>query len=85
MHELHYTKAAVKALRKMCRKDRRRMQAALHMLAEDPDRNDLDTKPLQGRDGYRLRVGHWRALYRLENERLTLLILKVGPRGDVYK
>jgi len=38
-----------------------------------------------GRDGYRLRIGRWRALYRVENDRLVILILHIGSRGDVYK
>lgn len=39
---------------------------------------------LQGRSGYRLRVGDWRIIYQLEDERLVMLVLEVGPRGGIY-
>jgi len=39
---------------------------------------------LQDRDGYRLRVGDWRVIYELEDDRLVMLLLEVGPRGGIY-
>lgn len=85
MFRIVYKKAAVKAMAKMPRGDRRRMESALAMLAENPDRDDLDVKPLQGRPGFRLRIGSWRALYQMESDQLILVVVKVGARGDVYK
>ena len=69
----------------MPRQVRGRMERAIHRLAEDPDDGSLDVKPLQGRDGYRLRVGQWRALFQRDDEELTILVVAAGPRGDVYK
>jgi mRNA interferase RelE/StbE len=37
---------------------------------------------LQGREGYRLRVGDWRVI--LGEDGNVLNILDVGPRGGVY-
>ncbi|WP_096200079.1 type II toxin-antitoxin system RelE family toxin [Bacillus sp. FJAT-45350] len=34
---------------------------------------------------YRVRVGDLRLIYRVENERLLIIVLKIGPRGDIYK
>jgi mRNA interferase RelE/StbE len=62
----------------------RQFLAAFEALAKDPGRRDLDPKPLAGRDGYRLRIGRWRALYRIEGDRMVILVLDVGARGDVY-
>jgi mRNA interferase RelE/StbE len=42
-------------------------------------------KRLHGRDGYRLRVGDWRVLYELQDDRLVMLVLEVGPRGGIYR
>ena len=53
--------------------------------AADPERRDLDIKPMMGRDGYRLRIGRWRALYRIENDRMVILVVEIGSRGDLYK
>jgi mRNA interferase RelE/StbE len=36
-------------------------------------------------DEYRLRIGTYRVIYSVENNRLLIYIIKIGPRGDVYK
>ena len=55
------------------------------LLAENPARRDLDVKPLRGREDSRLRIGPWRAIYRIERESLIILVLDIDPRGDIYK
>jgi mRNA-degrading endonuclease RelE of RelBE toxin-antitoxin system len=44
----------------------------------------VDLKKLQGRAGYRLRIGDWRVIYELHDDRLVMLVLEVGPRGGIY-
>ena len=61
------------------------MEAAITHLAEEPDDRTLAVKPLQGRDGYRLRVGQWRALFHRDDEELVILVVDAAPRGDFYK
>jgi len=43
------------------------------------------TKPLKGRNEWRLRVGGWRVLLRIDNDKLLIVAVSVGTRGDVYK
>lgn len=45
----------------------------------------LDIKKLTGRTGFRLRIGGWRALYRVEKGQLIIEVIKIGPRGGIYK
>lgn len=49
------------------------------------DETGLDIKPLQGRDGFRIRFGGFRAIYEFENEQLMVLVLDAGSRGGIYK
>ena len=46
-----------------------------------------NVKPLAGsnHDDYRIRIGSLRLLYRIQNDRLIIIILDMGPRGDIYK
>ncbi|MEE8320466.1 MAG: type II toxin-antitoxin system RelE/ParE family toxin [Gammaproteobacteria bacterium] len=37
------------------------------------------------KDGYRLRIGDYRALYRIYENELIIEVIKLGSRGDVYK
>lgn len=43
-----------------------------------------NVKKLKGRPGYRLRVGDWRVIFTLDNDELVLIVIEIGPRGDVY-
>jgi mRNA interferase RelE/StbE len=41
---------------------------------------------LSGEDGlYRVRGGDYRAIYRIEDARLLILVVKVGHRRDIYR
>ncbi len=85
VYELLYKKSALKALSRVSPRIRARIQAELKCVAADPDRYGGDWKPLKGSPYWRLRVGGYRAICEVEKGRLILLVLKVGPRGDVYK
>ena len=85
MLTLRFSKPALKVLLKMPEDVAQRMRAELGRLAADPVAYRGDWKPLQGSDFWRLRVGDWRAICDLRNGELILLVLKIAPRGDVYK
>jgi mRNA interferase RelE/StbE len=43
-------------------------------------------KQLAGDSGfYRIRVGDYRVIYSIEDDVLLVLVLKVGPRRDIYR
>lgn len=45
-----------------------------------------DICPMRGTEGqYRVRIGTYRAVYNLYNDILTVSVIKVDNRGDVYK
>lgn len=85
MLALRYAKPALKVLLKMPAGLARRMQDELRSIAIDPNAYRGDWKPLQGSDYWRLRVGDWRAICEIRNGELVLLVLKIAPRGDIYK
>lgn len=85
MFEVIYRKRALKGLARMPAALRERAREALALLAANPDRHGLDVRSLQGRDGFRLRIGDWRLLYQVDRGRLIILVVEVGPRGEVYK
>ena len=85
MYRIEYRRPARKALMRMPASLAARFLEAFESLAADPRCADLDIKRLSGRDGYRLRIAGWRALYRVECDRLVVLVLDIGTRGDVYK
>ena len=85
MYRLTIRHYAIKALQRMPVREARRVRGALDKLAQDPDRRDIDVARLQGRPGFRLRAGGWRVIFeRIERTR-EINVLRIGPRGDVYK
>ena len=77
--EITYSRASVKAIGSMDKATKQRIKAAIEKIP------DGDIKPLKGCSGvYRLRVGGWRILFSFPKQD-TILIDKIGPRGDVYK
>lgn len=65
---------------------RRRLKAALRLLAKDPSglSTSLDVRRLDLDDGtamYRLRVGDWRAVFTIDQD---LVVLRIFHRSDGY-
>lgn len=85
MYQLLFTKQATRTLAKVPRNTARLIREKLDGLAQDPYAHNPNVTKLQGRPGYRLRVGDWRVIYELEEDRLLIMVLKIAPRGEVYR
>ena len=75
--------AAVRALRAIEAKDRARLQGAIALLAHDP--RPPGARALQGRPGFRVRVGDYRILYTIEDNVLLIVVVTLGHRREVYR
>jgi mRNA interferase RelE/StbE len=63
---------------------RKRIDARLLFLTENP--RPVGIKKLAAdEDLYRLRVGDYRIIYQIHDEVLLVLVVKVGPRREVYR
>ena len=69
----------------MPRNTARLIREKLEVIAANPYADHPNAKKLQGREGYRLRVGDWRVIYKIQNEQLVIVVLKVASRGEVYR
>lgn len=85
MYQLTYTKRAKKSLLSLPPNVARLIRDKLRQLAENPYATSNNATKLQGRPGYRLRVGNWRIIYEIQGDRLVILVLDVGPRGGIYQ
>lgn len=74
-------KTALKAIRKMPVKTAKAFLAAFKRIEVGGD-NFLDIKKLSGREGFRLRIGRYRAIYTFEEQ---VIVIDAGPRGEIYK
>jgi mRNA interferase RelE/StbE len=85
VYRIVFTKNAAKSLHKMPRNMAKLIREKLEIIASDPHANLPNVKKLQNRPGFRLRVGNWRVIYEIRDEELIILVLKVAPRGEVYR
>ena len=85
MHEVVFTKQADRALRKMPTTDAKRITEKINRIAADPHGTHRNVTRLQKTPAFRLRVGDWRIIYEIDGNQLRILVLKIGPRGGVYK
>jgi len=75
---------AARQLRKLDAQVRRRIQAALDLLAEQP-RPPSATRLVGGAGEWRVRTGDYRIVYEIEDEQLLILVLRIGHRREVYE
>ena len=83
MYELQFKKKAIKALAKINEPYFSAIIKAIDGLAENP--RPLGYKKLTGRSGYRIRVGTYRIIYDIFDNKLIVEIVNVGSRGDIYE
>ena len=72
-----------KKIRKLQPKQQRLILKALRDLENDPDKQNFHK--LRGRPEWRLRIGNWRMLFRVDQDKLVMVALSLRARGDVYK
>jgi mRNA interferase RelE/StbE len=85
VYKIAYTTQAAKTLLKMPRDVARRIREKIEQVAEDPFASIPNAKKLQGRSGYRLRIGDWRVIYEINADEIVIIVLKIAPRGEVYR
>lgn len=81
---IKFTREAEKARDRLPADVRRRILRALAQLARDPY-SSPNVKALQGGEGFRLRVGDYRIVYRLINDLLVVRVIRIAHRSDVYR
>jgi mRNA interferase RelE/StbE len=76
--------SAARQLRKFDPQVRRRIQAALDLLATEP-RPPAATRLVGGAGDWQVRTGDYRIVYEIHDGLLLVLVLRVGHRRDVYE
>ena len=85
MYQLKYRRQARNYLARMPVKIKSRIINQLHELQKNPDDPTLDIDTLKGESGYRLRVGRYRIIYTRYDDQLIIEVIRIRPRGDIYK
>ena len=60
-----------------------KVKSAISTLAENA--RPRGCRKLTGREGWRIRVGTYRVIYKIDDEAQAVTVLQVGHRRDIYR
>ena len=82
--QIEWKRSALKELKKTPKETIQRIIEAVDELADDPF--PVGVRKISGTERtYRLRVGNYRVLYSVIQDKLLIEIIRVGHRKDVYR
>jgi mRNA interferase RelE/StbE len=83
-YPIDFRPSALKAYKNLPRPDRKRVERAIDALAAQP--RPAGAKKLAAEpDLWRIRVGSFRVIYKIEDDKLLILVVKIGHRKDIYR
>lgn len=80
---LEILRTAQKQLAQITQADRDRIIAAIMDLADAP--RPVGCAKLSGRPGWRIRIGSYRVIYEIHDDKLLILVVTVGHRREIYR
>jgi mRNA interferase RelE/StbE len=85
-YTIEFKPVAARDLKRLPLAVAKRVARAIDRLSTDP--RPRGVKKLQGKGDhvfYRLRVGDYRVIYQVEEDRLVVLVVRIADRRDIYR
>ncbi len=82
-YKLVFKQSVAKDIRPIPKKDVQRILKRIDQLVLDP--RPPGSEKLTNAEKYRIRQGNYRILYTIEDEIVTVTVVKIGHRRDVYQ
>lgn len=82
-YKIYFKKPVEKDFNGIPKKDLKRILNRIELLAEDA--RPPGCEKMTGQQRYRLRQGRYRILYSIQDDELTIWVVKVGHRKDIYR
>lgn len=83
MHEIFIAPSAIRDYKKLPERDIPAVNDAIDGLADNP--RPKGCVKLKNRDAYRIRVRDYRIIYEINDKRVTILVLRIRHRREVYR
>ncbi len=83
-HSVEFAPSAYRHFAKLDASVRRRLAPAIEALAKDP-RPGSAKRLVADDELWRIRIGAYRVVYAIEDQRLVVLVIRIGHRRDVYR
>jgi len=82
-YKVYFKESVEKDLRTIPKKDLHKILERISQLALEP--RPMGCEKLTDQEKYRIRQGIYRILYSIQDDQLTVWIVKVGQRKDIYR
>ena len=82
-YNIYFKKSVEKDLRAIPKADLRRILSKISQLQDELRPHGCER--LTGQERYRIRQGHYRIVYSIQDTELTVWVVKVGHRKEIYR
>jgi mRNA interferase RelE/StbE len=82
-YKIYFKESVEKDFRTIPKKDLQKIILRIKALAGDP--RPPGHEKLTGQERYRIRQGHYRIVYSIQDKEFTVWVVKIGHRKDVYR
>ena len=82
-YRVFFKKSVAKDLRGIPKEDVTKILDRIRLLGDNP--RPPESEKLTGQERYQIRQGHHRIIYSVQDEEVTVWVVKVGHRKDVYR
>jgi mRNA interferase RelE/StbE len=82
-YKIFFRKSVWKDFESIPKKELNRILEKIESLSENP--RPSGSQKLSGQERFRIRQGRYRIIYSIQDEELTVWVVKVGHRKDVYR
>ncbi len=83
VYSIYFKSSVRKDLDSIPRNDLQRIMERIAGLAENP--RPAGCEKLSGQEKYRLRQGNFRIIYSIQDNQLTVWVVKIGHRREAYR
>lgn len=84
-YRVEFTAAAERQLRRLDPQARRRVAAAVELLADKPRPPAARAMVGQPAGTFRVRTGDYRIVYEIHDDHLVVVVIRIGHRREVYR
>lgn len=82
-YSILFRESVRKDIESIPRKDLQWIMERIGLLAEDP--RPIGSEKLSNQERYRIRQGSYRIIYSIQDAEITIWIVKIGHRREVYR
>jgi mRNA interferase RelE/StbE len=82
-YKIYFKESVEKYFRTIPKKDLQKIILRIQALARDP--RTPGHEKLTGQERYRIRQGHYRIIYSIQDKEFTVWVVKIGHRKDISR